>query len=381
MTLLAGNVIAGNTLGTALLASGNEVTRRSFLLTTGIGLAGLALGGCGDTESLTTGDSGTSGYGPDTGTETGDEFVAPSDFNISELTSFETRFPSALAANASTITAALAGQIVTLPASQGDVATALNLGNLGSRTLNAATTTTNGRAVIMSDDLNGESGFYDLALDGSGTPNFWVFPEGYSYGGGATYVASYNQGAVLVYEVGGSGVVHPNSVSIIETTGFNVTSSALLDENTLVVLNSGDFSESAEARLDFINIATGLVTDSISLGNRTAQVGGNLAITDDGRAVIGAGDRSGRALIVNLNDGTYSELSVEGGNFHSSIRVAGNLAYITDYNGIVSVYNLIEQSLLRALDIQASEAGSSVLSEAGLIQLVNGGALLISPAA
>jgi outer membrane protein assembly factor BamB len=82
-----------------------------------------------------------------------------------------------------------------------------------------------------------------------------------------------------------------------------------------LVVNSGALSREghpqSESRLDLFNETTGDLLVSYALGNVGAGLGGEVAITPDGRrAVLPTGDNSGRILVAELETGSIRSVDL-----------------------------------------------------------------------
>lgn len=271
--------------------------------------------------------------------------------------------------------------------------TQVDFGALGDWTLGNLALLPGGAAVVTADGPEA-SGFYWFSLSGVGEPMFIPFLAGHRYGGGPLVLGgklfiptanfdpanfTYQPGTLLVYDLNADGSVDAQSVRSRATSGLNPTGTVQLDDTRILVLNSGDFSETAEARLDIFDIATELAPTTMGLGALTAQLGGELALTPDGRVVIGNGDGSGRVLIADLAAGTVTTVETDDDSFHVSVVVDGAVAYVTGFGGLLTVINLATVTAYHNLQVDPEAAGPAAMLGGNLVQTVPFGAVRISP--
>lgn len=271
----------------------------------------------------------------------------------------------------------------------------LDFPRVNGRSLNSFTALNSNRGIVTAND-----GFYEVTLSTPTSYRFIPFPAGYSYGGGAQYAANklfiatanlngatYFPGKVLVYDVGGGGSVVESNYRSIPTTGLNPTGMAPLGSSALVVLNSGDFGSNPQASLDLVDTTTETMARSIPLGNLTAQVSGEMAVTADGTtAIVGtaAFDRTasyaGRLLFVNLRTRDVSLLLLPGTLYHPNVKIGDGRVYVPDFNsGILTVLSLAERAIIASLNLGVSELGPSVLMGNDLFQGYPYGLARITP--
>ncbi len=372
-------------------------------------LFALPIIGCGDG----TQDGGIDGgVGPDTG-PTPDVFIPPTDFSVEAGVA---NLSCTFLADIDTYADGILGSCPQDGAGESSEVFSLNpqaterpipvdvlrsFGDLGTRTISHLTVLPDGMAVVVSDDWGGgESGLYHFPLDGSEEPTFIPFPPGHTFAGGPIVAQNklfiptanfedsfYNPGTVLVYGIHPNGTLGTLNVRFLTTTALNPTGTAKLDDDHILVLNSGDFGANPSASLDIINIWTEVVERSIPLGNLTAQVGGELTVTADGRVIIGtaafdsSAPHAGQVLVVDIENSEITTLQTEGAFFHSSIKADENLFYVTDFNtGQVFVFNLHDLAFLQSVQVTTEgSAGPSELTASGLLQAIPNGLVLVSP--
>jgi len=167
---------------------------------------------------------------------------------------------------------------------------------------------------------------------------------------------------------------------VFASAGLNPTGTARLPDNRALVLNSGDFSPTAQALLDIIDPSTETIAKTIDLGNLTAQVNGEIALTESGeQAIIGSGDGSGRILRVDLETDSIETLAGTGTNFYSSVQVDGPLVYATDFSGVIDVFNLEDGSRLQSLNLATGNAGPSIVFDGRLYQVAGRNVYRVTP--
>ncbi len=398
-------------LTTSTVLASSDLSRRQLVGMAAAGLGSLLIPGliqgCQDGSTKGTGETG----GTDGGTDAGTEFVPPTDFTIetlvdgslgSEFTADLDRHQNRLLGVSTLDGGGGANQIYALDPSANslpiDPSLDRDFGDLGTRTLNQLAELVASRAVVTSDDFNagGASGVFEFNLENGAEAHqaLLAFPAEYNFGGGVFYVAgklfvptanfnpdfTYNPGTVLIYDVTDAGNIVAASLRVFATSGLNPTGSARLSDNRALVLNSGDFSGTAQALLDIIDPATETIEKTIDLGNLTAQVNGEIALTESGQqALIGSADGSGRVLRVDIETDTIETLVGTGTNFYSSVQVDGLLVYATDFSGVIDVFNLENGNRLQSLNLATGNAGPSVVFDGRLYQVAGRNVYRVTP--
>ena len=393
---------------TSVLAS-SGMTRRYFIGVAAAGIGAALIPSCGNDPASGSTDGGTTDAGTDSGTD-GGTATLPTNFTVEDLAAFNCQFVTDIDLGGNGILGLCtseANELFQFDPNQTPRPFAaealLDFGAIGNRTLNQLATTRGGKGVATTDERGGQSGIYELNMDGSGIPRLILFPVGKNYAGGPSFAQgklfvptanaddsvspiTYGAGSLYIFDVNPSGLINDSSRREISTSGVNPTSTAILD-NTLLVLNSGDFTTSSQAVLDIFDIANEVLMRSIPLGNLTAQVGGEISVSPDGRyALIGSAafDDSypwaGRILRVDLSEGTVEQLTANGTTFHSSAKMGDGIAYVSDFNsGRITVLDLAAFSIHRTVEIAGGLLGPSEISAGSLVQVVAGGAALVTP--
>jgi len=382
-------------------AESADLSRRSFLGVMG-GLAATALVGCGSNETIAP-DGGIhpqvdGGGGTDSGADAG-TLTYRIETGYAQL---PCQYPSDLDA--------YTGKILTVctpggsmpgdnnQISQFDPASAarpipsstlLDLEDVSGRSLNKLSQLSATLGVVTAND-----GLYEVRLTGAGLPRFITFPSGTTYATGALRVgnklfvttanldvasSTYNPGTLQIYDLATDGSILETTRRSIPTSRKNPTGLALRNANTLVVLNSGDYSPMAASSLDLIDPATEAISNTIPLGTLTAQNTDKIALSPDGdTAVIGSADGTGRVLFVNLQTGAVTPQILSGTQFHSSIRIGDGRVFVTDFNtGLLTILDLATQAVLQSLNLMTDQAGPSELLGHDLIQAMPYGAVRV----
>lgn len=220
-----------------------------------------------------------------------------------------------------------------------------------------------------------------------------LFPQGFHEGGGAWYVGSrlfiatanlkpdltYNPGTVLACDLDAAGsmnldanekIVNFNSIT---TTDFNPTGMTLLPSGELLVLNSGDFTANPKSSLDRINPSGLQVVRNIPLGNFTAQVGSELATSDDGNtAFIGTASVltpkpvwAGTFAVANLVSGAVETIVFDGFRFIQTPQILGGRVYVGDFNtGQVVVWDPAKKKIVKTLQVTPPSQNPNMPEEA-----------------
>lgn len=265
-------------------------------------------------------------------------------------------------------------------------------------------------AIVTANDR-----FYEVDLN-AGTYQENNYPDGHNSGAGGirlgdqfvmttsnvdfvTFGYDPAGGGLFLYDVVNDGL-DTASLSSFRTAGLNTTGVALLDSARILVVNSGEFSDTAEAVIDIVDVSqlpagsseAPLPTErSIRISNLTAQVAGEAAIFGNGNgqlSVLGSAAYSnttpfaGELAFINVDTGASERMDVPGTLFHSSVKVddTRQVAYVTDFNaGTVNVINLQERAVIQTLQVLSGEAGPSELYQGQLIQAGPYQAALVRP--
>ncbi len=398
-----------NLTATSLLAS-SGMTRRYFIGVAAAGLGSALIPSCGSDPSTGGTDGGTTDAGTDSGTD-GGTTTLPNNFTVEDLATFNCQFAPDIDLGGSGILGLCtseANELFQFDPSQTPSPVAaealLDFGAIGNRTLNQLAATREGKGVVTTDEFGAQSGIYELNLDGSGVPRLILFPAGNNYAGGPSFAQgklfiptanaddsvfplTYGVGSLQVFDVSPAGLINDSSRRELQTSALNPTSTAVIGDNTLLVLNSGDFTASSQAVLDIFDITNEILTTSIPLGNLTAQVGGEISVSADGRyALIGSAafadtdPWAGRVLRVDLVEGTVEQLTASGTTFHSSAKMGDGIAYVSDFNsGRITVLDLAAFSIHRTVEIAGGLLGPAEISAGSLVQVIAGGAVLVTP--
>lgn len=251
--------------------------------------------------------------------------------------------------------------------------------------------------------VTANDGLYEVPLSGSGTPRHIPFPAGVTYATGALRVGNklfvatanlngtaYDTGTLQIYDLAADGSILDGTRRSRNTSRRNPTGLTLLSDGSVLVLNSGDYTPSARASLDFFDpdSETLLQDDTIALGSLTAQNMGEIAVEGD-TAVIGSADGTGRVLRVNLATGEVTTQTLAGTQFHSSIKATGGRALVTDFNsGLLTLLDLLTGGILQTFNLrevlsvpsgQNVEAGPSEVFAGAFIQAIPYGGVRVYP--
>lgn len=236
-------------------------------------------------------------------------------------------------------------------------------------------------------------GLYEHQMSLGGQPRPIPFPEGVSHATGSLRVgnklfvatanligpSAYADGTLQVYDLADDGSILDNTRRSYPTSGKNPTGLALLSDGSLLVLSSGDRTENAEAFLDWFDPLEEdeekIKKDTLFLGQMTAQLMGEIAI-ENNIAVIGSSDNSGRVLSVEVIAReilSQAVLDDEKEQYHSSIKIRGGRAFVTDFNtGKVYILEALTLAWLQTLDFRedlnipkVNDQGKPVAAEAG----------------
>lgn len=380
-----------------------DMTRRAFLATTAGIFATLA--GCGGEDTYVDGgrrpvpdggtNAGTSTYQLETG-----------------YLSLACRFPADLDLRTGNSVAALCTSGGSQPGDHNHLArfnpaatarpilssVLKDIEDVDGRFLNQFTELSASFGVVTAND-----GLYEVPLSGSGSPRHIPFPAGVTYATGALRVgdklfvatanlngAAYDTGTLQIYDLAADGSILDGTRRSRNTSRRNPTGLTLLSDSSILVLNSGDYTPSATASLDFFDPddETLIAEDTIELGALTAQNMGEIAVEGD-TAVIGTADGTGRVLRVNLATGEVATQTLAGTRFHSSIKTTGGRALVTDFNsGLLTLLDLLTGGILQTFNLREAlgvpsgqnvEAGPSEVFAGAFIQAIPYGGVRVYP--
>lgn len=247
--------------------------------------------------------------------------------------------------------------------------------------------------------VTANDGFYEVPLTGSGSPRFIPFPAGVTYGAGGVRVgkklflatanlngSTYDAGGIQIYDLAADDSILENTRRSRATSRKNPTGFSILPDEKVMVVNSGDYTPGSQASLDFFNPETETLDKTVPLGTATLQNSGEAA-NEDGIAVLGTADGSGRVFYVDLNTGEIVTRTLSGTQFHSSVKISNGRVLVTDFNsGLLTLLDLLTGGVLQTFDLREElgiaadenvEAGPSEVVDGQFIQAIPYGAVRV----